>query len=119
METSQESKPIAQDDLTFASRVFEVMIEEMNGPERWHYLSFADSEFRGAVVVWARGATHALLRANELRANPGGEVLCVPIPEDKVPAEKFRDRLLGKAEIEEMWGEPCKTIREWDEAAQL
>jgi hypothetical protein len=27
---------------------------------------------------------------------------------------KFCDRLLSKAEIMEMWGEPCKTIREWE-----
>lgn len=99
----------------FFSRVAEVLSTELSEPEQWHYLSFADAEFRGGVVVKAHGITDAIFVVNALGINPGGEVFCVPIPGDKIPAEEFRNRLLGKAEIEAMWGEPCKTIREWDE----
>jgi hypothetical protein len=107
------------DDRTFFSRVAEVLMEEYDLPERWHYLSFADDErggFQGAIVVWAHGATDALIKVNAQGQNPHGEVWCVPIPEDKIPEARFRNRLLTtRAEIEEMWGEPCKTQREWDE----
>jgi hypothetical protein len=99
----------------FFSRVAEVLSDELSQPERWQYLSFADSEFRGAVVVKAHGITDALLKVNALKQNPGGEVLCVEIPGDKIPDPKFCDRLLTKADIVEMWDEPCKTIREWEE----
>lgn len=101
----------------FAARVAKVLTEEMADPEQWHYLSFATDEdgFRGAAVVLAHGITDAVTKANALKINPGGEVLCMSIPEEKIPAEEFRNRLLAKEEIEAMWGEPCKTIREWDE----
>jgi hypothetical protein len=109
-----EADAMSQSDQQFFSRVAEVLSEEFTEPEQWLYLSFADSEFRGAVVVKAQGITTALLKVNALGQNPGGEVLCVEIPGDKIPEAKFHDRLLTKAEIQEMWGEPCKTIREWD-----
>ena len=101
-------------DQDFFSRVAEVIAEELAQPERWFYLSFADGEFRGAVVVKAKGVVHALRRVNELGQNPGGEVLCVGLPKDEIPEPRFCDRLLTKPEITEMWGEPCKTIREWE-----
>jgi hypothetical protein len=100
--------------MDFISRVVQVLGEEANQPEQFYYLSFAGATFHGAAVVKANGAASALLRANSLGINPGGEVLCVPIPENKVLDLKFCDRLLSKAEIMEMWGEPCKTIREWE-----
>ncbi|MGC1583318.1 MAG: hypothetical protein WA766_17670 [Candidatus Acidiferrales bacterium] len=102
-------------DELFFSRVFEVLSDELSQPEQWQYLSFADSTFRGAVVVKAHGITDALFKVNALKQNPGGEVLCVEIPDDKIPDPKFCNRLLNKEEIAEMWGEPCTTIREWEE----
>ena len=100
---------------SFFNRVAEVLSEELSPPEQYQYLSFADDTFRGAVVVKAHGITDALFKVNALDINPHGEVLCVPIPEDKSPDSKFLNRLLTKEEITEMWGEPCKSIREWDE----
>lgn len=98
----------------FFNRVAEVLAEESDQLERWLYLSFAGNEFRGAAVVKAQGITSAVLRANHLNINPGGEVLCVEIPAEIVPEARFCDRLLTKPEIEEMWGESCKTLREWE-----
>lgn len=108
---------IAMEDREFYNRVDTVLSEETIQPERWQYLSFADSEFRGAVVVKARGVIDALFKINSLGQNPGGEVFCVEMPEGITPDPdlKFQNRLLTKAEIAELWGEPCKTIREWEE----
>jgi hypothetical protein len=112
-ETARVSDSPVMNNDQFFNRVAEVLSEELSEPEQWYYLSFADSEFHGAVVVKAHGITDALFVVNALRINPGGEVLCVLLPGDKIPAEEFRNRLLNKKEIEAMWGEPCKTIREW------
>ena len=72
----------------------------------WWYLSFAggDEGWRGGVIVLAHGFATALLEANRLKINPHGEVSGHPIPGDKAPALKFRNRLLTKAELEELWG---------------
>jgi hypothetical protein len=79
----------------------------------WWYLSFADPEhgWKGGVIVLAHGFATALLEAQRLRINPHGEVTGHPIPNDKTPAPKFRNRLLTKAELEECWGEPMVRFR--------
>jgi hypothetical protein len=99
----------------FFDRVSTLIEEEQFQPEHFYYLSFAGATFNGAVVVKAHGPADALLKVHALHISPGGEVLSVAIPEDKTPDPKFLNRLLAKPEIAEMWGEPCKTIREWDE----
>lgn len=96
-------------------RVATLLSEELDHLMQYFYPSFAGATFNGAVVIKAHGPTDALFKVNALKQSSGGEVLCVPIPEDKTPNSRFCDRLLAKPEIAEMWGEPCKTIREWDE----
>ncbi len=76
--------------------------EEVRRSLGWFYLSFAaGDEFLGATIVWAHGILSALERASELGINPGGEVLCCPIPRRllrRVPAD-LRDRLLSESEV--------------------
>ena len=100
-------------DQAFASRVAVLLAEETSQPERWWYLSFADSGFRGAFVVKAQGATTALLAVNAPGENPGGEVLCWPIPDEEIPGEQFRNRRLTKEEVVKAWGE-AKSLGEWE-----
>jgi len=71
----------------------------------WFYLSFANGyEFRGATIIWAHGILTAVQRASELGIDPGGQVLCCPIPRKhlrRVP-DHLRHRLLSEAEVREM-----------------
>ena len=101
-------------DQDFQTRVAVVLAKELAQPEQWHYLSFADEVFRGAVVIKAHGVVDALGRLNQLGQNPGGEILCVAIPDDKVPEERFCNRLLTRAEVVEAWGEEAKSLDEWE-----
>jgi hypothetical protein len=81
-----------------------IIAEERRHAARWHYLSFADDVgFLGAVIVRSHGFLTAVQRATDLGINPGGEVMCQPIPRRdlcRVPAD-LRNRLLTEAEVRE------------------
>jgi hypothetical protein len=105
-------------DEQFASRVNEVLQKELETPEKWLYVSFAtETEFCGAVVIQAHGLTDALMKINALGINPHGEVLAFPIPDDgsfQMPEEKFRNVLLSKKQVKELWPD-AMSIREFEE----
>jgi hypothetical protein len=99
----------------FRSRVAVVMREELKQPERWHYVSFAGEKFLGVVIIQAHGVGDATMKCGLLGINPGGEVMCVAMPDGivaQVP-ESYRNRLLSKAEVLELWPE-AKSQREWE-----
>jgi len=79
-----------------------LIAEESRRALGWFYLSFASERgFLGAIIVWAHGILTAVERASRLGINPGGDVLCYPIPRKqlrRVPAD-LRDRLLSEAEV--------------------
>ena len=73
------------------------------------WLSFADpslpdgSQFLGVAIVRGVDVVSAVVSAHALNINPGGEVMCVEIPDDmlgRIPPYYF-DRLLSRAECEE------------------
>ena len=68
----------------------------------WFYLSYAsDHKFLGAAIVWAHGFLTAVQSASKLGIDPGGEVMCCPVPRQhlrRIPAN-LRDRLLSEAEV--------------------
>jgi hypothetical protein len=78
--------------------------EEHAQPERWWYLSFNDhSGFLGGLFIKAHGIVDGVMKARRQRLNPDGEVTALPCPdESKLPPEEFRNRLLTKADLEEM-----------------
>src|SRR5437879_4372876 len=89
----------------YNARVAEVLLSELAEPERWHYVSFADEVFRGIVVIKAHGITDAIRLCHALNINPGGQVMCVPLPDEvlaQVP-EADRMRLLTKADVQRIW----------------
>jgi len=92
------------DQSSFEKRLAAMVISEAAQPIRWFYCSFFDTEkFRGGVFVQARGLLDCTIRTKELNANPGGELLAIPIPaeeEHNMPPESFRNRLLTKEELE-------------------
>lgn len=79
-----------------------LIAEESRRALGWFYLSFAAEDgFLGAIIVWAHGILTAVERASDLGMNPGGDVLCCPIPRQhlrRVPAD-LRHRLLSEAEV--------------------
>jgi len=66
----------------------------------WWYLSYASDAkgFRGGVVVEAETFEGACLISRLRRLSPGG----VESPQ-LIPPERFRNRLLSKAQVKEMW----------------
>ena len=55
--------------------------DEQRGPSCWHYLSFADERgFLGACWVVACGVIDACQTAHARGCNPGGSVMCRPLP---------------------------------------
>lgn len=89
----------------FKERVATVLREELTQPETWLYTSFADDVFKGVVIIKGHGITDALSKCNILGINPGGQVICVPLPDEiiaQVP-ETYRNRLLSKIDILELW----------------
>lgn len=79
---------------------------EAGGATSFWYLSYAGEEgFHGVVIVRAFGFIHACQRARDLNINPGGQVMGVPVPPDKVPPAKYLDKCLSKAELDECFGD--------------
>ena len=85
-------------------RVEQLLKDEQQQQACWWYLSFVDSNhFLGGVIIWARGMVMAHMAATALELNPGGEMLAVEIPRDKVPPARYANRLLTKEQIQEFW----------------
>jgi hypothetical protein len=106
----------------FENRVLEVLGKEQSEPVMWHYVSFAKSReeggCQGVVLIQGRGITDCLLKINMMQANPGGEVMAIPIPseaEHNLPPIEFRNRLLSKEEVYKLWPD-AKTLEEHEEA---
>lgn len=98
----------------FKDRVTEVLKEELQTPEIFWYLSFADKYFKGGVIIKAHGISDATMKCNLLQINPGGEVWCIEIPEGFLPDEKYHNKLLTKEEIQEFWPD-AKSLKELEE----
>ena len=87
----------------FEARGKEVLGEELQNPIQPFYLSFAGPEgFRGGAIVAANGILSATMVCNVLGINPGGEVMAVPIPEDRIPAAEWFNRLLSKTDLQNL-----------------
>jgi hypothetical protein len=71
--------------------------------ESWFWLSFADDGgFRGAAQVQANSFLAAVLEANRLGINPGGECCGLEITAEMVEASGMPvNKLLSEAEIAE------------------
>lgn len=97
------------DDKERAGRIrARIAHERASAPLSWIYLSFADgslpkgTQFLGGVIVQAHGVGDAAWQAHQRGINPGGEVMGMIAAPGVVPPERFCNRLLTKAEIDEM-----------------
>jgi len=76
------------------------------GHERWWYLSYAgDDGFHGACIVRGQEIVTAAQEAHRLRISPGGQVLGSEIPDEELPEESFRERLLTEADVKACWSD--------------
>ena len=91
-------------------------VEMSNRVVHWFYLSYADKDkFRGGVYLQAYGPVTAGIRANQIGASPGGQVVVVKIPEHelvKLPPEEGRNRLLSLEELNTYSGGDMRSIAE-------
>jgi len=74
--------------------------------KNWFYVSerLPDGSFAGAVIIEAQNCTQAAIRGLELLEMDDAELgTYLEIPADKVPAQQYRDRILTKEEVEELW----------------
>ena len=77
----------------------------------WMWCSFADpdlpagQQFLGVAIVEAEDVVTAAMQAHLLGINPGGEVMGVLLPDDLLPPEHWRNRLLTREEAELAGGE--------------
>lgn len=94
-------------------RVAEVLRSELQQPEVWQYVSFADEVFRGVVIIKAHGITDAVTKIHALNINPGGQVICLPMPNEMLAQvhESDRERLLTKEDVLRIWPD-AKSIKE-------
>lgn len=101
------------DKAKFQARTKEVLLQENEESLRYFYGSFAGEAFKGAVITQAHGVVDFGIRCHHMGINPGGELLCVEMPQDQIPAEKYLNRLLNKEEVLEIWDD-AKSLREWE-----
>jgi hypothetical protein len=81
--------------------------EKMAGKLEWYFLTFTEAnEHLGATIIEAYGMADAALTAAEKSIDPGrGRVVVTTVHESQLPEEKFRNRLLTKAEVASFWPE--------------
>lgn len=85
--------------------------KESEQPRRWFWLSFAhETGFLGGVLTEAHGPLSAFAKLKFLGLNPGGEVIASDLGPELPPGkERFVDRLLARAEVEQcMWEPPTR-----------
>jgi hypothetical protein len=103
----------------FEARTQELLSQESEQPYQWWYCSFADDAhggFLGAVILQAHGVVECAIRARSLNANPGGELMAIPIPPENeaiLPEQRYRNRLLSLKEVKKCWPD-AKPLREWE-----
>ena len=70
---------------------------------KWFYLSYAGKKFRGAAILRAESVEKAAEQARLRGISPGGQVLGLPIPNYMLPAWSYRNRLLTREDIDQMF----------------
>jgi len=85
-----------------------MIARELEQPESWWWLSFADENgFRGGVLTRAHGIGTAVTKTHALGINPGGEVRAIEISDENVNASSFgehADKLLSAEYIDKHLG---------------
>jgi hypothetical protein len=84
--------------------------EMETGELAWWWLSFSDGpEFCGVSIIFAHGLLEAVRVGWEQGLITGPLVMGAPLPERKIPPEKYRHRILYQKDIQEFMPD-MKTI---------
>ena len=84
------------------NRCIDAELSRTERPAKMWWLSFADDTgFKGAVIVHANDFVEALFQANLHQCNPHGECQGMPVPEGREIPEKWKYRILTRAECEQ------------------
>jgi hypothetical protein len=73
-----------------------------------YFMSFVDfdkdqeQEFIGACIVRAKNSEDAPQEAWRRGCNPGGEMIGLLVPDDRLPDERWYNRTLTREEVEDM-----------------
>ena len=105
-EREQAERANKLDDKTVAARIhgeavrtLENIASRTERPQQMWWLSFADDDgFRGAVIVHAEDFLTALMECNLRGINPHGECKGRPVPAGAEIAEKWKYRILSRAD---------------------
>jgi hypothetical protein len=81
--------------------------EIAKGELRWFCLKYVDGrETLGMVILQAYGPVDASVRATEEKFDPGrGTILATIVPDEHLPEEDKRSKLLSYDEIRKLWPE--------------
>lgn len=90
----------------FQQRLNTLLAQEGKNPLSWWYLSYAgETEFLGGLIIQAHGPTEATYLSRHRGISPGGEVLILQVPDDQLPPDEYRNRLLTRQELNTFWEE--------------
>lgn len=87
----------------FGERARDLIRHELQEPERWFWVSFADEDgFRGACIVRAHGLVTATMETHRRGINPGGSVQTMPFPPslEHLNFTEWANILLSKADVD-------------------
>lgn len=100
--TTEERVALArEEDALRDEGIRELLEQDVSNEECWWWLSFVDRDenaFLGVCIVRGGGVLEAATNARLIGCNPGGEVAAYPI--ERLPPEKYRNRLLTEGELE-------------------
>lgn len=106
--TPEEIAALAEEEEKLRDEgIAELYAQDLGSEDSWNWLSFVDPDlpdgekFLGVAIVQGGGVMEATINARARGCNPGGEVKCYPIPDERVPPEEFRYRLLSEQELRE------------------
>lgn len=106
--TDEERAALAIEEEALRDRgIDELMEKDMSKPESWWWLSFADpnkdpgEQFLGVIITTGGGIGEITQKLWLMGINPGGEVQAYPLPDDHIPDEQYRNKLLSKDDLEE------------------
>src|SRR5580658_1300853 len=94
---------------SWRARIVKLLRAELNQPERFWLLSFSKGKFSegkwlGGIIIKAHGITDAMFKTHQLKINPGGEMMAIEIPDEKVPPAEWHDQLLTRDQMDFLWG---------------
>lgn len=87
--------------------VHDLVASHLGPGKHWTSCIFTDDDgtFLGLCVVGASGVVDAAITCHRLGINPGGQIVTEELPDYLLPSVKYRNRLLTREQVSEIWPE--------------